>query len=241
MICYFIKFFEHEDWADQFLAGRLYLNTLGYFKGLESTATAERGDPTEAVSLWLQPQDVVMTLKVPALKLETVITAKDLARPVQVSSTYHEQLHLLCLYAVHTDNPVIEDGKVINLKAMQEQLHIDPKCFEMGRFAVVVPAASFMEQLRPKLKELGLAGTGRLVKYYDDELFSGEFAFAEIEFNKQKRFSYQREWRLRVRSNIVTTGPITIDIGALPAGTFKLPATKFGCLNEMRFVPNRPG
>ena len=239
MICYFIKFLEREELAEQFLAGHLYLNTLGYFKGLESGATADRGDPTEAVSIWLQPHDVVMALKVAALKIETVITAKDLAKPVQVSSTYHDQLHLLSLYAVHTDDPVIEDGKIINLDAMQAQLHIDPKCFGMGKFAVVVPAADFLEQLPPKLKDLGLAATGRLVNYYDDETFSGRVAVADIEFSKQKRFSYQREWRLRVRSNIATTGPLTINVGIMPAGSFKVPASKFDCLNGMRFVPKK--
>jgi len=237
MICYFIKFFEREEWADQFLSGHLYLNTLGYFKGLESAATADRGDPTEAVSIWLQPHDVVMTLRVPVLHLETVITEKDLAKQIQVSSTYHEQLYLLCLYAVHTDNPVIEDGKIRNLDAMQEQLRIDPKCFEMGKFAVVVPAADFLKQLTSKLKDLGVAATGRLVNYYDEASFSGEIAFSDIEFSKQKRFSYQREWRLRVNFNTATTGAMTIDVGNLPEGSFKLPAGEFHRLNGMRFVP----
>ncbi len=240
MICYFIKFFEREEWADQFLAGHLYLNTLGYFKGLESAATADRGDPTEAVSIWLQPRDVTMTLRVPRLNLETVITEKDLAKQIQVSSTYHEQLRLLCLYAVHTDNPVIEDGKIRNLDAMQAQLYIDPKCFEMGKFAVVAPAADFLNHLLSKLKDLGLAATGRLVNYYDEASFSGEIACSDIEFSKQKRFSYQREWRLRVNFNIATTGAMTIDVGKLPAGSFKLPASEFDRLNGMRFVLKEP-
>ena len=50
MIWYFIKFFEREEWADQFVAGHLYLNTLGFFKGMESGGNADRGDPT-ALSL----------------------------------------------------------------------------------------------------------------------------------------------------------------------------------------------
>lgn len=242
MICCFIKFFESEEWADQFLAGRLYLNTLGYFKGLESAATADRGDPTEAVSIWLQPHDVVMTLRIPPLNVETVITEKDLAKPVQVSTTYHEQLHLLCLYAVHTDNPVIgEDGKIRNFATMQEQLHIDPRCFDMGKFAVVVASpALFLERLFAKMRDLGLAATGRLVNYYDDASFSGEIASSDIEFSKQKRFSYQREWRLRVNSNTANPGPITLDVGALPQGSFKLHAREFENLNLMRFVPKEP-
>ncbi len=67
MIWYFIKFVECEEWADQLMAGHLYLNTLGYFKEMESGGNADRGDPTEATTMWLQPYDVIMTLKVPAL------------------------------------------------------------------------------------------------------------------------------------------------------------------------------
>lgn len=43
MIWYFIKFFECEKWADQFMAGHLYLNTLGYFKKIEPAGSADRG------------------------------------------------------------------------------------------------------------------------------------------------------------------------------------------------------
>jgi hypothetical protein len=82
MIWYLMKFFEREDWTDQFIAGHLYLNTLGYFKGMESVSSSDRGDPTEAVSMWIQPHVVVITLQVPALGLKTAITAKDLAAPI---------------------------------------------------------------------------------------------------------------------------------------------------------------
>ena len=183
-----------------------------------------------------------MTLKVQALNLETVITAKDLAKPVQVSSSYHEQLHLLCLYAVHTDDPVIgEDGKIHNLDAMQGQLRINPKCFEMGKFAVVVASpAYFLERLFTKLKDLDLAAVGRLVTYYDEASFSGEIASSDIEFSKQKCFSHQREWRLRVNFNTGAQDAKTIDIGNLPEGSFKLPASEFHRLNGMILVPKEP-
>ncbi len=162
MIWYLMKFFEREDWADQFMAGHLYLNTLGYFKGMESASTTDRGDPTEAVSMWLQPNDVVMTLRVPALGLRTVITEKDLAAPIQASSAYHEQLHLLCLYAFHTEKPVTYAGKMQNSDRLHQQLRIDSKCFGMGQFAVMLPAVPFLEQLRAELKLQNLAATGKL-------------------------------------------------------------------------------
>src|SRR5689334_10920673 len=99
MIWYLIKFFEEERYADQFMAGRLYLNTLAYFRKVESKDSDGRMDSTEAIAMWCQPDDFVMKLNVPGIG-ETEITKKDLAAPVSMSFDYHNYLHLFCLYAV---------------------------------------------------------------------------------------------------------------------------------------------
>ena len=237
MIWYFIKFFEREEWADQFMDGLLYLNTLRGFKHMESLGSADRGDPREAVSIWLQPNDVLMTLKVPALRLETVITAKDLAAPIQASSTYHEQLHLLCLCALYTGDVKIEDGKIQNIESLEQQLRIDPKCFAMGKFAVMVPAVSFLEQLRGALGRQKIAATGKLVSYYDDAVFSGEIAASEIPFSKQKRFSYQREFRICVSTRMPKATALSLSIGDLSAICRKVPASQFQHFNKIKVSP----
>jgi hypothetical protein len=244
MIWYFIKFFECEEWADQFMAGHLYLNTLGYFKQMESAGSADRGDPAEAVAMWLQPHDVIITIKVPDLQLETTITAKDLAAPVQVSSTYHDNLHILCLYAVHSDDAKFADGKVTGtpqeMERLQQQLRVDPKCFEMGKYAVTICAAPFLEQLREALKRQRIAATGKLVSYYDDAVFHGEIAASKIPFSKQKRFSYQSEFRVCLNTRASTAAALTVDIGDLSAISRKIPANQFQRFNEFEVAP-QPG
>lgn len=241
MIWYFIKFFEREEWADQFMVGHLYLNTLGYFKGIESAGSADRGDPTEGVAMWLQPHDVIMTLKVPNLQLETTITAKDLAGPIQFSSTYHDNLHLLCLYAMHSDAARIEDGEATRqeMERLQRQLRIDPKCFELGKFAVVIPAGPFLKQLREAFSRQNIAATGKLVDYYDDAVFHGEIAASEIPFSKQKRFSYQREFRVCLKRPAPTADALIVDIGDLSAIGKKIPANQFPCFNESEVKSGR--
>ena len=216
MIWYFIKFFEREEWADQFMAGHLYLNTLGYFKGMESGGGADRGDPMEAVAMWLQPHDVIITLRVPDLQLETTITAKDLAAPIHFSSAYHDNLHLLCLTALHSDDVGIEDGKATGtlqeMKRLQQQLRVDPKCFEMGKYAVTIHALAFLRQLREALTRQHIAATGKLVGYYDDAIFHGKMAASEVHFSKQKRFTYQSEFRICFNSIIISSDTRTIYI-----------------------------
>jgi hypothetical protein len=62
-IWYFIKFFREEKHADQFMAGELYLNTLAHFKKVESESDDGRDDPTEAIAMWWQPDDISIKLR----------------------------------------------------------------------------------------------------------------------------------------------------------------------------------
>ena len=58
----YVKFCEQERYADDFMAGTLFMNTLGYFKRLEDTSGKGRADPNEAATHWWQPSDIVMKL-----------------------------------------------------------------------------------------------------------------------------------------------------------------------------------
>lgn len=213
-IWYFIKFFEQESYADQFMAGRLYLNTLAYFRKKESECDDGRVDSTEAVAMWWQPNDIILTLKVPKLGIDIAITEKDLAAPVSVSFGRHDLLHLLCLYAVHWAGFEPVGGKIHcepeEAEALQRQLRIDKRCFKFGKFAVVTPAVPFLDRLK---KTLWHKATGRLVEYYDDEVFHGEIPEKDIPFRKQKRFGYQHEFRLCFDTGAEQDYPITINIG----------------------------
>jgi hypothetical protein len=88
---WFIEFCENEEYADQFLAGDLYLNPLAYFRNIESTGDQGRNDSTEAIAMWWQPKDISMLLDIPGIG-RTEITAKDLAAPVSMSFNYHDSL-----------------------------------------------------------------------------------------------------------------------------------------------------
>ena len=78
-----------------------------------------------------------------------------------------------------------------------------------------MPAVPFLNQLRAALKSQGYRATGKLVDYYDDEKFHGQILLEDIPFRKQKRFSYQREFRVCVYPRIQLNAPITINIGDL--------------------------
>jgi hypothetical protein len=50
----FIKFFQNEAWATDFMKGKIYLNRLSYFRRIESLYDDNnRLDTNEAVAAWL--------------------------------------------------------------------------------------------------------------------------------------------------------------------------------------------
>jgi hypothetical protein len=214
-----IKFFEKERYADQFMAGELYLNTLSYFKEIEKKCADDaRSDSTEAVSMWWQPDDVSMKLHAPGVG-EIEITSKDLAAPVSMAYTYFDAVNVYCLYAVQTRGFVMADGKFICSETealeIRQQWKIDARCSKFGKFAVITPVGPFLDALRKALKSQGYRFGHGMVDYYDDTVFHGTIPVEKVAFSKQKRFGYQQEFRLCVFPSVMLGQPITIKIGDL--------------------------
>lgn len=237
IIWYFIKFFAEESHADQFMEGKLYLNTLGYFMKMESENGDGRMDSTEAVAVWWQPDDIVIKLNVPGVG-GVDISKKDLAGPVSMAFDQHKYLHLFCLYAVYTTGYKCTNGQFEcspkDIEELGRQLTIDERCFKFGRFAVVVPAVPFLNQLVDALKHQGYVAKAKLVSYYDDTVFHGTIPTEEIPFRKQKRFSYQREFRVCVNTRIQQDSAISINIGDISRISAKVEAAQLPSLFKLK-------
>lgn len=222
-IWYFIKFFTEEIHADQFIAGNLYMNTMSYFKTLENESDSGRPDLTEAIAHWWQPDDILVKFQLPGFG-ETKISKKDLAAPVSISFDYHNYVHVFCLYAIHTNGFRINDGKIDctenRVEELRQQLRIDERCQRFGKYAVIIRPDLFLAQVREVLK--GREFAYRLVQYYDETTFHGMIPPRDIPFRKQKRFTYQQEFRICVYPKIVHNSPITINIGNISNMTGKV-------------------
>ena len=215
-IWYFIKFFEKEEYAEQFIKGTLYLNRLSYFQQLENSCADGRSDTTEAVAIWLQPPDFIMESNIPGVG-STTISKDDLDGPVSMSYSDYNNLHVLCLYAVHTTGFAKIDGKLELAESeaaeLQRQVTIDDRCLKFGPFAVINPAVPLLSQVKKALQRMGQWFEGKLVEYYDDETFHGEIAPKDIPFKKQKRFSYQNEFKICVQTKTSGNDPLLIANG----------------------------
>ena len=224
----FVKFFTKEIHADQFIKGSLYLNRLSYYKALEDACDDGRPDRHEGVGIWWQPDNLIIKMKVHGFD-ETTITKADLAAPVSISFEHHANLHILCLYAVHTvSRHNIDLGMSLaeNEAELQRQFRIYERCLKFGRSAVVVQAKPFLAQLKGALLRQEKASTQGLVEYYDDKTFNGRIPEEEIPFWKQKRFAYQQEFRVCVRIGTTGNDPLTIEIGDIGQFAAKIESSR---------------
>jgi hypothetical protein len=231
---FFIKFFQEEKHADQFIAGELYLNTLAYFKRIENEEDDGRIDSTEAIASWWQPDDILIKLNVPGIG-GTKISRKDLAGPVSMSFDYHNYVHVFCLYAMHiTGFKLLNDGKIDcserDVDELRRQLRVDDRCFQFGKHAVVINAVPFITKLREILTSQGRKFKYKLVEYHDETVFHGTIPANEIPFRKQGRFSYQQEFRICVYPTVMVDSPITIRIGDISSICGKMESSKVNSL-----------
>jgi hypothetical protein len=237
-IWYFIKFFGEERYADLFMQGRLHLNRLSYFKKIEGADDDDgRPDTNEGVAMWWQPQDIHIKLSVPGIG-DVEITKDDLTAPVSTSFEYHDDLHMLCLYSVHTSGYDAVDGKFHlderQAADFQNQILIDERCLKFGPYAVITPAVPFLAQVKEALRRRGQWFRGRLVEYYDDEVFHGEIAPPDVAFKKQKRFAHQREFRICVQTGTRGDDPISVDVGDLDHICAKAESSKLNNIFQLK-------
>lgn len=234
-ILLFIKFFQNEKWAEDFIKGEMHLNRLSVFKKMEELYQKDgRPDAHEAVAMWWQPHGFYMTMNVPRVG-SAVITEKDLAAPTSMSFEHHDHFYVLCLHSIYTSGLPISGDKLRLegpglIDEIRRQIQIDPRCFRFGSHAVLINARPFMKRLTTVLRQESRKFTHNLVHYYDETTFNGEIPQGRILFSKQKRFEYQREFRIAVEPIILGTDPLIVNIGHISQFAGKAPSHK---LNEM--------
>lgn len=227
----FVKFFEEEAWADDFMKGRLYCNTLQYFKDLEQNGNG-RGDPYEGAVALIQPKHAVIKISFNDEKMKDfTIDQKDIVGPVVVQSYDNLSHNVYCLYAIYveggddefSDENLTPDkfAKRVDLVKGKFKLHDD--CFGMGKHAVLIHTVQpFMEALMAYEVKSNMKFRRGIVKYYDENTYNGDFKEHEAIFHKQKKYSHQNEYRIAFRSagNVA----FTVDIGSMDKFACKLTA-----------------
>lgn len=92
-IFFFVKVFDKEEYAEDFIKGKLFSNRLSFFRKYEENESANRGDKHEGVVGWHQPDQIRLEIN------GRIIT--DLAGPVMTQMNWHDHLNVFCIYAAH--------------------------------------------------------------------------------------------------------------------------------------------
>jgi hypothetical protein len=205
-IFFFVKFCEREEHAKAFVDGRLFLQPLQNFKAMEERDDG-RGDRYEAPSAWFAPSSLSHVQLGPHR-----IDAGQLAGPLVMQPSDANLLNVMCLYAA-MDHPFVE-GQVVSDDEVREHFRVPKQCLNMGRFAVLVHEPKlFCERFDAAIRREGFGLIRGPVEYFDPDTFSGKFD--RPLFAKQKRFAWQREYRLAVKRRISAAEVYTLNVGSL--------------------------
>ena len=202
MLFFFVKFTAKESYARDFLSGRLYANTVRYFRELESKG---QGDRHEGLVGWFQPTRGRLTI-------EGRDITPDLAGPIGFSRNDILSHHLFCLYCGHTAS-ISPDASDEEVKARM-QLSVQSEDF--GEYAVLVRnVKEFLDRVQRALDKEGFEWRRGLVGYYDPNTFHGPFTEEEAVFRKRLEYGHQREYRFAIDTGNTGNSPLSVEVGDL--------------------------
>ncbi|GAB3215651.1 hypothetical protein [Pseudaeromonas pectinilytica] len=203
-IFFFVKVFDKQEYAEDFIKGKLFSNRLSFFRKHEEDESANRGDKHEGVVGWHQPDQIRLEIN------GRVIT--DLAGPVMTQMNWHDHLNVFCIYAAHSGEfDAISEETIEDFK---EQISIPDDCKKLGEYAVIVTnVTKFIERVNAAVSSNNYGLNAGLVEYYDPAIFNGSFSEVESIFRKRDEYKHQREYRFSFDTGIAGHDPLILNIG----------------------------
>lgn len=208
MILFLMKFMDKKRYALDLLDGRIFANRLSYFRGVEQSDDAERGDRHEGAVGWHQPD-------IAHLKIGSMVMSPYTDQPIATHLGRLDNLHLYCMSGGWIDDDLLAglsgDDDPEELRSL---LAIPESCLQLGQYVVVIKD---VHEFIRRVKEAAAAkryvvGQGP-VKYYDPETYHGFISSTEAVFRKHESYSYQSEFRFAIHTGTQGDDPITLEIG----------------------------
>ena len=202
----FVKVCSKQEYCEDFLDGRLYMNTLKYFREFEDLSAANIADHQEASNLMLQPSKVTVTIG------SHVLNPADFSGPIYIHDVDQGRLNILCVYAVHNkDFPVITE---VNFSQFTKAQLIGPEVHKLGLYAVVVyDPQKFIERVIAAADREKIEIEASLVNYVDEDSYHDSAENNRAVFFKRDRYSHQREGRFVVNRGSAPVEPFVLEIG----------------------------
>lgn len=205
----FLKIFESEKYANDFVSGRLYMNNIRYFKEYRDESGELRGDEYEGIIAIYQPS------KIDELKIgNLVIPKEDLAAPIVVHGNELLDHNVFCIYSLNSRG--YESISAETIVDFKRTIELHESCFGLGKHCVVIlNATEFISRCQKAVERLNVNGKLGCVDYFDEHKFHGELPKEMLGYQKRSLFRHQREYRIKIDINIGSPSPYTLDVGDL--------------------------
>ena len=216
MLPLFVKIFDEEEYANEFLNGVLYSNRLSYFKKLEDEEG--RGDKYEG-GIFIPSDQAIIKLTATNLGNQTfeqiTIPSEDLAAAVRIGPDWFNNVNVFCMYSCFSQD--VNESSDSGRRDVKITFQMPNKALKLGDCLVVVcDVRAFLDRFRKSTEELGYDGMHGLVKYFDPEHGSLPFkSREETIFMKRKKFEDQKEYRLAFNTDTIGSDPVKLSIGSI--------------------------
>ena len=217
MIFFLAKFFHEEEYANDFVRGRLFANRLAYFKQIEGDDG--RGDEYEGaimsgsddLTVTLTPKDAETGEELSSV----TIRGDDLAAPIIMQPRWFDHISVFCMYASFSGSiQNIADG---NAQRIKKRIEIPEACLKLGKHAVVITnTQEFLKRVKLAAERNRYRICGRLVRYYDPDVGTPPVqSDLETIFTKRMEYQYQSEFRFAIDTGDLGCDATILDVGNL--------------------------
>ena len=216
-----VKVFSNKEYACKFLQGELHAKQLSWFKHLEGDGA--RGDefegadiPPPGSSLSLRPFNPYTgeTCHITLREGRDFIPRK-LGIPLVIKPRHFDHVNIFCVYAAQSGySHCLSQGNTHNLR---KQIKLPHRYLELGEYAVLIRDGNeFLSRVIDVANYKKYWIRCSLVQYYDPRdgtpFMTGN---EQIIFAKQKKYAWQREFRIAIEPSILSVGALDFSIGEI--------------------------
>ncbi len=239
MVVFLAKVFQEAKHAEDFLNGKMYLNSLAYFKRIEDGGV--RGDEDEG-AIMLQREGLIIELTATNRatgEIDTIrMSGHELTSPLVMRPERFDHINVFCMYAGHTGAlKSISEQNVLELK---KQLAIPDDCAQLGKYAVLITnVREFLGRVKAGAKRQEYGVCGGLVRYYDPQIGSlpTKSEIGTI-FTKRREYEYQKEFRIVIDTGTKDGNPVTLCIGKIHDIAMQISTSDINRPLRVRIDPN---
>lgn len=205
----FVKLFENKKYAEDFVSGKLFMNTIRSFKEYKDESGELRGDEYEGIVALYQPE------KLGEIKFDGhSISASDLAAPIVMHGNHLLNHNVFCIYSLNSRGHDTVTAET--LSDFKRALALHESCFGLGKFCVaILDASKFIDRCKSAIGKLNVNGNLGLVDYFDEHEFHGNMPEDKLGYQKRSLFAHQREYRVKIDTNRTAPSPYVLEVGDL--------------------------